>query len=91
MEGNVIALGICIISIDQASSKLLFFPVRSGSVGGWLRLTSQPLHTRVDHSPRHVSKNVQSPQCPNQIDFISMRQEVGIVGLTHSSGDHLVV
>lgn len=34
MEGNVIAPSICIISIDQASSSLLFFMLGSGSGGG---------------------------------------------------------
>lgn len=37
MEGNVIALGICIISIDQGSLMPLFFMLGAGSEGGLFR------------------------------------------------------
>lgn len=37
MEGNVIALGICIISIDQGSLMPLFFMLSAGSKGGLFR------------------------------------------------------
>lgn len=46
MEGSIIALCICIISIDQASTMLLFLR-DSGSEGRRARFTSQPLHTQA--------------------------------------------
>lgn len=57
MEGNVIALGIWVIFIDQASSMLLFFLRGSGSAGGWFRLTSHPLHTQAGSQSLTQLKN----------------------------------
>ena len=93
MEGNVIALGICIIFIDQASSMLLFFLRGSGSAGGRFRLTSQPLHTQAGpQSLTQLKNGAGSPSVTKQeAASISVRLEVEVAGFDSQLCHHLAV